>query len=66
MCRNVSIDNTEILGKCKCGNHQKMICGADHRTYLNPCYLECLGGGKALNWGKCKGIAKSSCGCGNV
>lgn len=65
ICRNYEVDNSEIFGKCKCGNQQQAICGADGRTYLNPCYLDCLGGGKAVHWGECKHINPKSCGCQN-
>lgn len=63
ICRNYEVDNSEIFGKCKCGNQQQAICGADGRTYLNPCYLDCLGAGKAVHWGECKHINPKSCGC---
>lgn len=65
ICRNYEVDNSEIFGKCKCGNQQQAICGADGRTYLNPCYLDCLGGGKAVHWGECKYVNPKSCGCPN-
>ena len=39
------------------------ICGADDRTYLNPCYLECIQGGEAKYWGECKSINPKECGC---
>lgn len=32
---------------------------------MNPCYLDCLGGGKAVHWGECKFINPDKCGCGN-
>ena len=65
ICRNYEVDNTEIFGKCKCGNQQKPICGADGRTYLNPCYLDCLADGKAIHWGECKHVEEKGCGCGD-
>ena len=63
ICRNYEVDNTEIFGKCNCGNQVQPICGADDRTYLNPCYLDCLADGKAKYWGECKSINPEECGC---
>lgn len=63
ICRNYEVDNTEIFGKCNCGNQVQPICGADGRTYLNPCFLDCLAGGKAVHWGECEHHNPKSCGC---
>lgn len=30
---------------------------------MNPCFLDCLAGGKAVHWGECEHQNPQSCGC---